>query len=132
MYVVSLGNYILVFGIDGWYTKTLPLNFFMDVILLNASCNWDWKSIWNERKVTRKKERKKENHPFKRRLNSMAIRNKRKISQFFKSIVYLYMKENNLLFVCHIEISQTTMPSTMLLASLMKALNVYECIEGVF
>jgi hypothetical protein len=62
----------------------------------------------------------------------MAIRNKRKISQFFKSIVYLYMKENNLLFVCHIEISQTTMPSTMLLASLMKALNVYECIEGVF
>jgi len=50
------------------------------------------------------------------------------------SIIYLYIKENNLfvcLLACHIEISQTTMPPTMLLASL-KALNVYRCIEGVF
>jgi hypothetical protein len=64
----------------------------------------------------------------------MANRNKRKISKKFLSIIYLYIKENNLfvcLLACHIEISQTTMPPTMLLASL-KALNVYECIEGVF
>jgi hypothetical protein len=56
----------------------------------------------------------------------MANRNKRKISKKFLSIIYLYIKENNLfvcLVVCHIEISQTTMPPTMLLASL-KALNV--------